>query len=90
MAGTPFNRRGTATLAGRMCSYNGNSHMCTLYARYAVSSAGVEPKPACGQHLSVLVRDVWRKFGLAAVVQEIPGMWRDDADVRARLESTNG
>lgn len=70
-------RKSTPVLAGVMCLFKDNSHMCTQYARYAISADPDKetPKGYCGNHMTIAVRAVW-KSGHAAVVQEIPGMWR--------------
>lgn len=83
-------RRGPADLAGRKCAHKNEGRgtnspktdVCKLYARYAVSFRTDDNvlhvfAGTCGQHLSDEIRSVWDTYKTAAVIQEIPGMWRD-------------
>lgn len=74
-------RRGTAVNAGRKCPYKRNSHSCPQYARYEVCRIQGDTLDsvniACGTHVAGVMREVWREFNTAAIVREIPGMWRD-------------
>lgn len=76
-----YTRRAPAVHAGRLCQYKRpKTGICPYYARYEVSydangqinTAAI----ACGAHLSEAIRDTWKEHKSAAVVREIPGMWR--------------
>lgn len=86
-------RRSDSSHAGRMCVFANPTHVCVFYARYVVM-ASVPNLPvklelsdsndkgirACGAHLPYAIRHVWNTTNSAAIVQEIPGMWRDQRD----------
>lgn len=75
-------KRGPSQLAGNKCGHKNQatSKQCPLYARYVVSSPTDNKLmvlyDTCGMHLPIYVKKCWDEFGTAAVVQEIPGMWR--------------
>lgn len=80
-----YERRASGEHAGRMCPFKSGTHMCTNYARYAVSPINYETGElqdvilACGPHVAEGIREGWKKAVKcvgAVVVQEIPGMWR--------------
>lgn len=78
-----FNRRSPASLAGTFCTYKTEAHACVYYARYAVVRQDNIGKTeivggSCGAHLPHLIRQTWRQFKTAAIVQEIPGMWHSE------------
>lgn len=74
-------RKGPVELAGEICNYKDATHGCKMYARYCVGSIGSDGKiyvigAACGAHFGFYVRKAWRELNSAALIQEIPGMWR--------------
>lgn len=83
-----YGRRGSAVNAGRKCPFKTGTHACTQYARYEITHvpnvmtsvdtqiALERDTIACGGHLGMAIRDTWRDHKAAAVIQEIPGMWR--------------
>lgn len=84
-----YSSRSNPILAGRVCAYKTATHVCTFWARYAVSyevrgngldaPVGVleSPEGYCATHIPAAIRDIWTTHKKAAVVQEVPGMWRN-------------
>lgn len=72
-------RRSNPDLAGTNCLFkHGTKRACDRFARYAVSDGLSDfPSGYCGTHVADGIRAVWREKKSGAVVQEIPGMWRD-------------
>lgn len=80
--------RSDPALAGTLCT---SKRLCPDYARYAVSyeadGLAVDPVGSCGRHLPLAIKDIWDGHHQAAVIQEIPGAWRnrvEGAQTRAR------
>lgn len=83
-----ISRRGPGQMAGKLCQRTERgkdktgAKLCTKYARYAVvwqddaARKMVILDGVCGAHLADAVRECWQKQHVAAIVQEIPGMWR--------------
>lgn len=73
-------KKGDPKFAGEHCPKKRvNGTKCNQFARYQVSDV-MEKVPSlavCGAHLGEAVRVMWTETGQAAVVQEVPGMWRD-------------
>lgn len=70
--------RADGGLAGSMCA---SKRMCPDYARYAVSydadGLAADPVPSCARHLPKAIMDVWQGHHRPAVIQEVPGAWRN-------------
>lgn len=87
-------RRSDPSHAGRMCVFANPTHVCMSYGRYVVipsapnlpvklgtgSDSTENGVRTCGAHLPYAIRHVWKTSNSAAIVQEIPGMWRDQRD----------
>jgi len=74
-------RRGNPEFAGQECGHEGPSRTrgarCTAFARYEViAPESQEAHLSCGAHLAEFIRGVWLMTGNAAIVKEVPGMWR--------------
>lgn len=69
--------------AGKRCEHmHPENKPCRKYARIVagVGHSVVYDHLACQAHAMEAVRMVWRETDEAAVVREIPGMWRDPRD----------
>ena len=70
--------RADGALAGTLCT---SVRLCPDYARYAVSyeadGIAADPAGSCGRHLALAIRNIWEGHRQAAVIQEIPGAWRN-------------
>lgn len=77
---TSISKRGSADHAGTKCrKLRVDEKPCGQYARYQVSDSmgKVQELAVCGAHLGEAIRAVWLESDQAAVIQEVPGMWRD-------------
>jgi hypothetical protein len=71
---------GNPEFAGKTCqrAVTRSGSVCGSFARYEVINPNTrEAYIACGAHLAEYVRLTWVRAQAAAVVKEIPGMWRN-------------
>ena len=77
-----ISRRGNPDFAGRICQSHGSrmnkAKPCHAFARYeVVTPLSGEAFLSCGAHMAEFIRAVWLLHETAAVVREVPGMWRE-------------